>query len=238
MVVAAIGTVFAAGYLLWMLQKVAFGVPKPEFADAHIHDVSTFEWIAWLPILLLIVVLGVFPNIIFHVTDAPVSCKTAAPFSKDPPVTNIKDCATANLAVRADARSSEADLFSAATAAPDAGIRLARVRARGRPRGDHRGRAARRPDPPGPGVVADVAASPRSACCSARSIPVATLAHDRRERPLMFGGAYVVDHYALALKGFFIVAAYVTILLSVDYINAGDYYQGEFYFLLLCRRSA
>ena len=53
MVVAAVGTVFAAGYLLWMLQKVAFGVPKPEFADAHIHDVSSFEWIAWVPMLLL-----------------------------------------------------------------------------------------------------------------------------------------------------------------------------------------
>ena len=49
----------------------------------------------------------------------------------------------------------------------------------------------------------------------------------------MFGGAYVVDHYALALKGFFLVATYITILLSVDYINEGDYYKGEFYFLLL-----
>ena len=49
----------------------------------------------------------------------------------------------------------------------------------------------------------------------------------------MFGGAYVVDNYALAFKGFFIVVAYITILLSVDYINEGDYYQGEFYFLLL-----
>ena len=39
MVVAAVGTVFAAGYLFWMLQKVAFGTPKAEFADAHIHDV-------------------------------------------------------------------------------------------------------------------------------------------------------------------------------------------------------
>src|SRR6478736_3764025 len=37
MVVAAVGTVLAAGYLLWMLKKVAFGEPKPEFADAHIH---------------------------------------------------------------------------------------------------------------------------------------------------------------------------------------------------------
>jgi NADH-quinone oxidoreductase subunit N len=50
----------------------------------------------------------------------------------------------------------------------------------------------------------------------------------------MFGGAYAVDDYALVLKGFFLVATYVTILLSVDYIAEGDYYQGEFYFLLLC----
>ena len=49
----------------------------------------------------------------------------------------------------------------------------------------------------------------------------------------MFGGAYVVDNYALALKGFFLVVTYITILLSVDYIAEGDYYQGEFYFLLL-----
>jgi NADH-quinone oxidoreductase subunit M len=80
MVIAAIGTVLAAGYLLWMLQKVAFGTPKAEFADAHIHDVSSFEWTAWVPILLLIVALGVFPNIIFRVTDDAVSCQTAAPF--------------------------------------------------------------------------------------------------------------------------------------------------------------
>ena len=31
MVIAAIGTVFAAGYLLWLLQRVAFGTPKEEF---------------------------------------------------------------------------------------------------------------------------------------------------------------------------------------------------------------
>jgi NADH-quinone oxidoreductase subunit N len=49
----------------------------------------------------------------------------------------------------------------------------------------------------------------------------------------MFAGAYVVDHYALALKAFFIVATYITVLLSVDYVNEGDYYEGEFYFLLL-----
>ena len=78
MVVAAVGTVFAAGYLLWMLQKVAFGEPKAEFADAHIHDVSSFEWATWIPILMLIVALGVYPNIIFHVTDPAVTHMTNA----------------------------------------------------------------------------------------------------------------------------------------------------------------
>jgi len=73
MVFAAIGTVLAAGYLLWMYQRVAFGEPKPEFADAHIHDVTPVEWIAWTPMLVLIVVLGVFPNLIFRVTDAPLT---------------------------------------------------------------------------------------------------------------------------------------------------------------------
>jgi len=73
MVIAAIGTVLAAGYLLWMLQRVAFGTPKPEFERAHIHDVHVPEWIAWTPLLLLIVVLGLFPNILFSVTDGAVN---------------------------------------------------------------------------------------------------------------------------------------------------------------------
>jgi NADH-quinone oxidoreductase subunit N len=63
-------------------------------------------------------------------------------------------------------------------------------------------------------------------------VPIATLAYQGTDR-VMFGGAYVVDDYALALKAFFIIATYVVVLLSVDYINEGDYYRGEFYFLLL-----
>jgi NADH-quinone oxidoreductase subunit N len=63
-------------------------------------------------------------------------------------------------------------------------------------------------------------------------IPIATLVADGTDR-VMFGGAYVVDDYALALKALFVVATYLTILLSVDYVGEGDYYKGEFYFLIL-----
>jgi NADH-quinone oxidoreductase subunit M len=72
MVVAAIGTVLAAGYLLWMLQRAAFGTPTEEFKDSHIHDLHTPEYIAWTPLLLLIVVLGVYPNLLFGITDDAV----------------------------------------------------------------------------------------------------------------------------------------------------------------------
>jgi NADH-quinone oxidoreductase subunit M len=77
MVIAAIGTVFAAGYLLWLYQRTAFGEPTAEFAAGHghdedIHDVNKFEWIAWTPLLIAIVVFGVYPQLMFQVLDPAV----------------------------------------------------------------------------------------------------------------------------------------------------------------------
>lgn len=81
MVIAALGTVLAAAYLLWLFQRVAFGEPKPEFAgDGHghghddhaFHDVNKFEWFAWTPLLIAILVFGVVPNLLFKVLDPAV----------------------------------------------------------------------------------------------------------------------------------------------------------------------
>ncbi len=77
MVVAAIGTVLAAGYLLWLLQRTAFGTPKEEWEGHHFHDVETPEWLAWAPLLVLIVVVGFLPNLIFHITDGGVHAALA-----------------------------------------------------------------------------------------------------------------------------------------------------------------
>jgi NADH-quinone oxidoreductase subunit N len=63
-------------------------------------------------------------------------------------------------------------------------------------------------------------------------VPVVTLAVDGTDR-VLFGGAYVVDDFALVLKALFLLAGYVTILMSTDYIAEGDYYEGEYYFMLL-----
>jgi NADH-quinone oxidoreductase subunit N len=64
------------------------------------------------------------------------------------------------------------------------------------------------------------------------TVPVLTLAVDGADRS-MFGGAYVVDDFALVLKAMFLVSAYVVVLLSTNYVAEGDYYEGEYYFLLL-----
>jgi NADH-quinone oxidoreductase subunit M len=74
MVLAALGTVLAAGYLLWLLQRTAMGNPKAD-DDGHVHpvhDLHFSEGLAWAPMLILIVVLGIYPNLIFKSTDPAV----------------------------------------------------------------------------------------------------------------------------------------------------------------------
>jgi len=50
---------------------------------------------------------------------------------------------------------------------------------------------------------------------------------------VLFGGSYVVDGYALVLKGLFIFAAFVVLLIAVGYLETDRFYEGEFYFLLV-----
>jgi NADH-quinone oxidoreductase subunit N len=64
------------------------------------------------------------------------------------------------------------------------------------------------------------------------AVPLVLLAADGEIRS-MFDGSFVVDEFALVLKGLFVVAAYVVFLMSHHYIESERYYQGEYYFLLL-----
>ena len=66
----------------------------------------------------------------------------------------------------------------------------------------------------------------------AAAIPLITLGLDDSAR-VMFGGAYVVDDFALVLKGLFLLAGYLTILMSTNTIAEGDYHEGEYYLLLV-----
>lgn len=49
----------------------------------------------------------------------------------------------------------------------------------------------------------------------------------------MFDGSFVVDDFALVLKGLFLVAGYIVLIMSVSYIESDRFYQGEYYLLIL-----
>ncbi len=66
----------------------------------------------------------------------------------------------------------------------------------------------------------------------ATMIPIITLAIDGADRA-MFNGAFVVDDYALIMKAVFVMAGYVVVLLSMNYVAEGDYWENEYYGLLL-----
>ena len=63
-------------------------------------------------------------------------------------------------------------------------------------------------------------------------IPLITLATTDHEVS-MFGGAYMVDNFALVMKALFIISGYLIILLSMNYIGEGDYWEGEYYQLII-----
>ncbi len=68
---------------------------------------------------------------------------------------------------------------------------------------------------------------------TAAFVPLVTLGlGDDRVRS-MLSGSYVVDEFALVLKGLFLAAGYLVILMSFDYIDSERFYQGEYYFLLV-----
>ena len=83
MVIGAIGTVLTAGYMLWMLQKVNLGEPGDEWEGKELHDVDRFELAAWVPLIVLIVVIGFFPKIIFNSTTDVVTSLVEMAFNPE-----------------------------------------------------------------------------------------------------------------------------------------------------------
>jgi NADH-quinone oxidoreductase subunit M len=69
MVMGGIGTVLTAGYFLWMLQRVNMGALPDRWRESTLRDVLVVEWVSWVPLLILILALGLFPRIVFGMTD-------------------------------------------------------------------------------------------------------------------------------------------------------------------------
>lgn len=64
------------------------------------------------------------------------------------------------------------------------------------------------------------------------AVPLILLAVEGTTRS-MLDDSFVVDTFALVLKGILVLGAYVVFLMSVSYVESDRYYQGEYYLLVL-----
>ncbi len=73
MVFGGIGTILTAGYFLWTLQRVNLGTLPDAWRESALPDVTSIELVAWAPLLAGILVLGLFPGLVFGVTNDAVT---------------------------------------------------------------------------------------------------------------------------------------------------------------------
>jgi NADH-quinone oxidoreductase subunit M len=58
---ASLGIILAATYLLWMIQRVVFGVPSPHHLS-KLRDLNQRELAMLVPLVLLVFWIGLYPN--------------------------------------------------------------------------------------------------------------------------------------------------------------------------------
>ena len=72
--VGVLGIVLAAAYLLWSFQRMFFGPTWTRYEDASVlADLTARERLLLIPLGVLALLLGLFPNLIFNLSSATVA---------------------------------------------------------------------------------------------------------------------------------------------------------------------
>jgi NADH-quinone oxidoreductase subunit M len=71
-VMAMGGIVLGAAYMLWMLQRVAFGQPRTEAAK-NLTDLNFREMSTLVPLAIAVIAIGVYPGPLLESMDASVA---------------------------------------------------------------------------------------------------------------------------------------------------------------------
>jgi NADH-quinone oxidoreductase subunit M len=93
---ASLGIILAAAYILWMVQRVAFGVPSPAFLP-KLRDVNQREMATLVPLVVLVFWIGLFPNPLvtrMHASVKQVLARTLSPVSTSVTASNRPDAIT------------------------------------------------------------------------------------------------------------------------------------------------
>ena len=68
---AATGVILSAVYMLWMFQRVNYG-PVTNEKNATMRDLSPREWTVLVPIVAVVVLMGVLPNLFLRPIEPSV----------------------------------------------------------------------------------------------------------------------------------------------------------------------
>jgi NADH-quinone oxidoreductase subunit M len=63
--------ILSAVYMLWMFQRVNYG-PVTKAENASLPDLKAHEWAAILPIVVLVVLMGIVPNLFLRPIEPSV----------------------------------------------------------------------------------------------------------------------------------------------------------------------
>ncbi|HEU5034861.1 MAG TPA: NADH-quinone oxidoreductase subunit M [Mycobacteriales bacterium] len=72
MALAGLGTVLTAAYFLTMLRRVDFGVVTHPWRNVHVGDVVVADLVAWVPLVVLAVGIGLWPELVLGVSESAV----------------------------------------------------------------------------------------------------------------------------------------------------------------------
>jgi NADH-quinone oxidoreductase subunit M len=73
MAIAGVGAVLTTVYFLAMLRRIDFGLVADRWRDTALRDVAVADVVAWTPLVVLAVAIGVWPRIVLAVGESAVS---------------------------------------------------------------------------------------------------------------------------------------------------------------------
>jgi NADH-quinone oxidoreductase subunit M len=69
---AALGTVLTTVYFLVMLRRVDFGIVADRWREVAVRDAASTDLVAWLPLAVLALAVGMWPRLVLGVSNAAV----------------------------------------------------------------------------------------------------------------------------------------------------------------------
>jgi NADH-quinone oxidoreductase subunit M len=75
-VISGIGMIVSAAFLLWTIQRILLGAPSEYAKDhylGHLNDIDMREIVSLVPLMIFMVVIGVYPSFILNLINSTVT---------------------------------------------------------------------------------------------------------------------------------------------------------------------